>query len=74
MVSANRNIGFSVGEQNCEELEPAILNPKTRNVAQIVVESRDEAEKMFELLLGTSVPPRRKWLLEHSEEATDNIW
>jgi DNA gyrase subunit B len=74
MVSSNRNIGFSVGEQNCEELEPAILNPKTRNIAQIIVNSREEAEYMFNLLLGSSVPPRRKWLLEHSEEASDNIW
>lgn len=68
----NRNKGL--GEQNCEELEPAILNPKTRNVAQIIVNSREEAEYMFNLLLGSSVPPRRKWLLEHSEEASDNIW
>ena len=68
----NRNKGL--GEQNCEELEPAILNPKTRNVAQIIVNSREEAEYMFNLLLGSSVPPRRKWLLEHSEETSDNIW
>lgn len=68
----NRNKGL--GEQDSEELEPALLNPKTRNVAQIIVESKEEAEYMFDLLLGPSVPPRREWLLEHSEEASDNIW
>ncbi len=68
----NRNKGL--GEQDSKELEPAILNPKTRNVAQMIVNSKEEAEKMFNLLLGPSVPPRRKWLLEHSEEASDNIW
>ena len=68
----NRNKGL--GEQDSEELEPALLNPKTRNVAQITVESKEEAEYMFNLLLGPSVPPRREWLLKHSEEASDNIW
>ena len=68
----NRNKGL--GEQDSKELEPAILNPKTRNVAQMIVNSREEAENMFNLLLGPSVPPRRRWLLEHSEEASDNLW
>ena len=68
----NRNKGL--GEQNSEELEPAILNPTTRNVVQMVAPSKEEVEKMFELLLGVAVPPRRKWLLEHSEQISENLW
>ena len=41
---------------------------------QIIVEDRKKAEMLFETLMGPSVPPRRAWLLEHSEEASDNVW
>lgn len=51
-----------------------LLDPDTRNVIQVVVNDIDEADKLFNILMGTSVPPRREWLLAHSEEASDNIW
>ena len=68
----NRNKGL--GEQDADELGPCILDPETRNVAQITVEDAKAADSLFEILMGTSVPPRREWLLAHSEEASDNIW
>lgn len=68
----NRNKGL--GEQDAEELGPCILDPETRNVAQITVEDVKKADDLFEILMGTHVPPRRDWLLLHSEEASDNIW
>ena len=51
-----------------------LLDPSTRNVAQIKVENELSTKILFETLMGPSVPPRRKWLLEHSEEASDNLW
>lgn len=68
----NRNKGL--GEQDADELGPCILDKETRNVAQITVEDAKKANELFEILMGTSVPPRREWLLAHSEEASDNIW
>lgn len=68
----NRNKGL--GEQDADELGPCILDPNTRNVAQVTVEDVKKADELFEILMGTSVPPRREWLLSHSEEASDNIW
>lgn len=68
----NRNKGL--GEQDAEELEPCLLNPETRNISQIIVPDRQQAEIMFETLMGTSVPPRRAWLLAHSEEASEGLW
>ena len=68
----NRNKGL--GEQDSSELGPCLLDKETRNIAQIVVEDRKKAEMLFETLMGPSVPPRRAWLLEHSEEASDNVW
>ena len=68
----NRNKGL--GEQDADELGPCILDPETRNVAQITVEDAKAADTLFEILMGTAVPPRREWLLAHSEEASDNLW
>ena len=68
----NRNKGL--GEQDSEELEPCLLNPETRNINQIVVPDKNQADIMFETLMGTVVPPRRAWLLAHSEEASDGLW
>ena len=66
----NRNKGL--GEQDAEELSDALLNPETRNVAQITVEDKMAAARLIEVLLGTSVPPRREFLLAHEEEANEN--
>ena len=68
----NRNKGL--GEQDAEELEPCLLNPETRNINQIIVPDKKQADIMFETLMGTAVPPRRAWLLAHSEEASDGLW
>lgn len=66
----NRNKGL--GEQDAEELAESLLNPKTRNIAQLVINNKKETANLIEMLLGTSVPPRREYLLKHSEEANDN--
>lgn len=63
-----------VGEQDADELGPCILDPLTRNVAQVTVEDVEEANRLFDILMGTNVPIRREWLLQHSEEASDNVW
>lgn len=65
-----RNKGL--GEQDAEELAEALLNPDTRNIAQLTVEDVAEAEKLIDMLMGTSVPPRRAYLLEHEEEANED--
>ena len=74
IVSTYGDIRLYVGEQDPEELGPCILDPETRNVAQITVEDIKKTNTLFEILMGTSVPPRREWLLSHSEEANDNLW
>lgn len=66
----NRNKGL--GEQDSDELSEALLNPETRNIAQIIVEDKDKAAKLIDILLGTSVPPRREFLLAHEEEANES--
>ena len=64
----NRNKGL--GEQDADELEECLLNPETRNIAQITVNDCAEAARIFEILMGPSVPPRREYILKYSEEAS----
>ena len=66
----NRNKGL--GEQDSEELADALINPNTRNIAKITVSNEIEAKQMIEMLLGTSVPPRRRFLLQHEGEANES--
>lgn len=63
----NRNKGL--GEQDPKELKECLLDPTTRNVEQIIVEDYNEADKLFDIFMGTSADQRRDWILQHSEEA-----
>lgn len=63
----NRNKGL--GEQDSSELREAIVDEKTRNIIQITVEDDKKTAELMECLMGSSVPPRREYLLKHSEEA-----
>ena len=65
LVSRNKGLG----EQDPEELGQCLLEPETRNVQQITVSDYNTTEKLFDVFMGTSVPPRRAYILEHSEEA-----
>ena len=58
-----------VGEQDSDELEECLLNPNTRNVKCVTVEDKDKAHKLFEILMGPSVPPRREYILKYAEDA-----
>lgn len=67
LISRNKGLG----EQDADELAECLLTPETRNIKKLVVQDYKEAAKLIETLMGPSVPPRRAWLLEHSEEAND---
>ncbi len=68
LISRNKGLG----EQDSSELADALVNEETRNIAQIVVSDENEAKQMIEMLLGTSVPPRRAFLLQHESEANES--
>jgi len=65
----NRNKGL--GEQDSHELGESILNRDTRNIVQITVDDVKAANNIFDILMGPAVPPRREYLLKHSEEAQE---
>jgi DNA gyrase subunit B len=49
------------------------MNPERRTLLQVTVEDAAEAERTFDMLMGPSVPPRRKFIITHSRNATLDV-
>lgn len=62
-----------LGEMNAEQLWETTMNPEKRTLLQITLEDAAEADRTFDMLMGPSVPPRRKFIVTHSRDATLDI-
>ena len=62
-----------LGEMDVEETEETLTNPDQRIIKQITVEDSMAAAKLFDDLMGTQVTPRKKFIQEHSHEATIEV-
>jgi DNA gyrase subunit B len=62
-----------LGEMNPAQLWDTTMNPETRTLKQVSVESVEEAGKMFDMLMGDEVPPRKKYIQTHAKLATLDI-
>ena len=56
-----------------EETEETLTNPEQRIIKQITIEDSMAAAKLFDDLMGTQVTPRKKFIQEHSHEATIEV-
>lgn len=56
-----------------EETEETLTNPEQRIIKQITVEDSMAATKLFDDLMGTQVIQRKRFIQEHSHEATIEI-
>jgi DNA gyrase subunit B len=45
------------------------MNPDTRTLKKVVVEDAEAADKLFDILMGNEVPPRKKYIQTYSQEA-----
>lgn len=70
-ISIQRYKGL--GEMNPEELWETTMDPARRILKQVVVEDAQEADKIFDMLMGTDVPSRRSFIQSHAKEATLDI-
>ena len=61
-----------LGEMDVEETEETLTDPTNRIIKQINVDDINTANKMFNDLMGDAVVPRKKYIKEHSAEATYN--
>ena len=58
-----------LGEMNAEQLWSTTMNPESRMLQQVTIESAAEADHIFSMLMGDDVPPRRKFIQDHATYA-----
>jgi len=58
-----------LGEMNPDQLWETTMSPETRVLKQVTIEDGEEAEKVFEMLMGAEVPPRRRFIQKYARSA-----
>ncbi len=51
-----------LGEMNAEQLWETTMNPKFRTLRQVTIENATESDRIFSMLMGDEVPPRREFI------------
>lgn len=70
-ISIQRYKGL--GEMNAEELWETTMDPKARVLKQVNIEDGQEADKVFDILMGTDVPARKSFIQSNAKKATIDI-
>ncbi|MDO6745071.1 DNA topoisomerase (ATP-hydrolyzing) subunit B [Tenacibaculum soleae] len=66
-VSIQRYKGL--GEMNAEQLWDTTMNPEFRTLRQVTIDSMTEADRVFSMLMGDEVPPRRDFIERNAKYA-----
>lgn len=62
-----------LGEMNPEQLWETTMNPTTRTLKQITIEDAAQADRIFTMLMGKEVPPRKRFIQTHAKMANLDI-
>jgi DNA gyrase subunit B len=71
------NVGFQrykgLGEMNADQLWDTTMNPATRSLKKVTIESAAEADSVFSMLMGDEVAPRREFIESHAKYAKIDV-
>jgi len=62
-----------LGEMNAEQLWETTMNPEKRTLRMVTIESAAEADRIFSMLMGDDVPPRREFIEKHAKYANLDV-
>lgn len=70
-ISISRYKGL--GEMNADQLADTTMNPETRTLKKVAISDAAEADRIFSMLMGEEVAPRKKFIQSHAKMATLDI-
>jgi DNA gyrase subunit B len=62
-----------LGEMNAEQLWDTTMNPENRTLRQVTIDNAAECDRIFSMLMGDDVPPRREFIEKNAKYAKIDV-